>query len=275
MDEPKAPPKMVAVVVPICNRSEFTPDEQISLRHLQCYLEKYDKYLIAPKSLEIDYPGFLIKRFSDRFFGSSLAHKKLIFASQFYRAFGEYKYILYYQLDALVFSDQLQEWCDTDLDYIGAPWIRHKDAPYHGSPYWEGKVGNGGFSLRKISSFLKVLNSHQYSLDPALYGETSSDNHSEPIRWVVRAKQLLKHCKWFNGIRWELSRTRRPDDGFWANRANHYYPAFKVASVETALRFSFECVPRYCFKLTNQTLPFGCHAWDRYDREFWEPYLLR
>lgn len=79
----------------------------------------------------------------------------------------------------------------------------------------------------------------------------------------------------FNNVRWELSRWHLPsEERFIANRAIHYYPAFKIAPLEVALRFAFECVPRYCFEKNNFTLPFGCHAWAKYDREFWEPYLL-
>jgi hypothetical protein len=72
-----------------------------------------------------------------------------------------------------------------------------------------------------------------------------------------------------------MSKYKSNEDQFFANRAIHYYPEFKISSVETALRFAFECVPRYCFALNNYTLPFGCHAWHKYDREFWEPYLLK
>jgi len=39
--------------------------------------------------------------------------------------------------------------------------------------------------------------------------------------------------------------------------------------------FSFEVGPKHCFEKNNQTLPFGCHAWAKYDREFWKPYLLK
>jgi hypothetical protein len=27
--------------------------------------------------------------------------------------------------------------------------------------------------------------------------------------------------------------------------------------------------------MNNHRLPFGCHAWPRYDRMFWEPYLVK
>jgi hypothetical protein len=85
---------------------------------------------------------------------------------------------------------------------------------------------------------------------------------------------VLTHLKYFNCIRWELGRYPAAEEHFLANRAHHYCPDFKIAPVDEALSFAFECVPRYCFELTGQQLPFGCHAWHVYDREFWEEYLL-
>jgi hypothetical protein len=83
----------------------------------------------------------------------------------------------------------------------------------------------------------------------------------------------------FNGVKWETSRwnpaqNKRNEDQFWSDQATKYYPAFRIASFETGLRFAFEVDPRRCYELNNQTLPFGCHAWHKYDRSFWEPYLL-
>jgi len=48
-----------------------------------------------------------------------------------------------------------------------------------------------------------------------------------------------------------------------------------VPEVEEALKFSFGIVPRYCYELNNNELPFGCHAWENYDKAFWEPFLLK
>ena len=267
--------KTVAVVVPMHNRIELTPEEEISFRHLVHYLDRYDKYLVVPKGLKVNYPGFSIKYFDNKFFGSAKAHNHLNFSDQYYKAFADYKYILIYHLDCLVFADQLEQWCALDFDYIGAPWIKHHDAPYAGRPALEGKVGNGGFSLRKIESFLKLIQSPIYRIAPQRYWEMFYSAKPKYIQYINLPKKLLKYVKLFNNARWEMSRFRGNDDRFFANRATHYYPEFKIASVETALRFAFECLPRYCFELNNYTLPFGCHAWPRYDRDFWEPYLLK
>ncbi|MCI9396480.1 MAG: hypothetical protein HFI55_06150 [Lachnospiraceae bacterium] len=48
---------------------------------------------------------------------------------------------------------------------------------------------------------------------------------------------------------------------------------FAVAPLETALAFSFEREVRTCFAANHKQLPFGCHAWERYDFQFWKSYM--
>lgn len=267
--------RTVAVVVPLSKRKEFTPEEEISLGHLNRFLGKYDKYFVIPRSRKIESSGFGIKRFGDRFFGSVQAHTRLMFSAKFYEAFADYEFILIYHLDSLVFSDQLAKWCGMGFDYIGAPWIKHERGHYTGSIYQEDKVGNGGFSLRKIESFLKVIYSPRYSIEPPRHWEEFQASNHKYRRYLKLPKIVLKYLKFFNGARREMSKYQFNEDVFWANRARHFYPEFKFAPLEVALRFAFEYAPRLCFEKNNSTLPFGCHAWDRYDRAFWEPYLLK
>ncbi|RMF85103.1 MAG: hypothetical protein D6736_17985, partial [Nitrospinota bacterium] len=101
------------------------------------------------------------------------------------------------------------------------------------------------------------------------------------IRYLYLWKKYLKYLKPFNNARREMSRWhlltdgRQNEDFFWSDRAIRYHPGFRVAPVEVGLRFAFEAAPRLCFALNDYQLPFGCHAWARYDRAFWEPYLLK
>lgn len=269
--------RQVAVVVPAYNRAQFTADEEISFRHLEHFLGRYDKFLVVPQSLEIERKGFSIQRFADCYFGSAIANARLMLSPAFYEAFLKYRYILIYQLDALVFSDQLLEWCATDLDYIGAPWLQCADSPWVGRP----RVGNGGFSLRKVRSFLNVLTSDRYWIDPDVYWGRISAGRPWYARWVHRPRKWFKYIKRFNGVKREVEQWHlRPDgtkneDHFWSDEAARYDPRFKVASFDVGLRFAFEVVPRHCFELNKHRLPFGCHAWPRYDRSFWEPHLLK
>lgn len=266
---------LVAVVVPMHNRKKLTTDEEISLKHLIHFLGRFDKYLVVPETLDIDIPGFRPKRFSNYFFGSLAAHTRLMLSAKFYQSFADYKYILIYHTDALVFSDQLSQWCESDLDYVGPPWVQCPETPWVSVP----KVGNGGFSLRKVASFLRVLDSDKYAVDPAEYWRRHYAGAPILKRSINLPKKYLKRFKYFNGVKRELADwpkvTWRNEDHFWADRARHYYDDFKIADFATALRFGFEAAPRHCFELNGRQLPFGCHAWTKYDRQFWEQHFLK
>jgi hypothetical protein len=177
---------------------------------------------------------------------------------------------LIYHLDALVFSDELLAWCATDIDYIGPPWIPSQDAPWVKTA----AVGNGGFNLRKVASHLKVLNSGIPSVNPDEYRKIDVSKSGKQPNFLSMPKKYLKRLRCFNNVRWEARRWSKADEYFWVRRGVHFNPDYKVASVEEGLRFGFEVAPKLCFELNGRKLPFGCHAWTRYDRAFWEPYLL-
>jgi len=240
--------KQVAIVVPLSTRPELTPDEEISLRHLRHFLGSYDKYMILPESLNVTYNDFTMLPFDNSFFGSIQAHNRLLTSPQFYKAFKDYEYILIYHLDALVLSDQLTEWCERDFDYLAPPWIPYKGSSYEGL-HLENQIGNGGFSLRNVKNFLRVLRAVK-----------------RPALTRAYARRILRRAK--------KAENKGNEDVFWGIRAKNYIKDFNVADAETALQFAFECNPRLCFEKNNEQLPFGCHAWQRYDRAFWEPHLL-
>jgi hypothetical protein len=266
--------RRVAIVVALSNRSNLTHSEEISLKHLRHFLGGYDKYVVAPESLDVDFPDFGIKRFDDSFFGSIQAHIRLLFNPEYYQAFSDYKFMLTYHLDALVFSDELEKWCDMDYDFIGPPWVKHQDSPYAGNPRYEGKVGNSGFSLKKVSSFLEIFASKQYGIDVEEYWRKYHAHRNLSHRLFYYPKKQMMRLRRYNNVSWDMATWNRSEELFIVERASYYNPGFRIAPLDQALKFGFECVPRHCFELNDRKLPFGCHAWERYDREFWEPYLL-
>lgn len=267
----------VAVVVPLSTTATLTADEDISLRHLERYLGKYDKYFLMSRLLHFQRRGFGTVRMHERYFGSGQAHARLQVAEEFYERFRDYKYILMYHLDALALSDQLLQWCASDLDYIGAPWLHCDDSPW----VTHDRVGNSGFTLIKVESALEVMRSTRRSVEPDEYWNGVLANVPPSRRWVHLPVRLAKRARPFNNVRWEMRRWHAREGGtgnsdyFWSDRAVKYWPQFRVASVETGLKFAFEVAPRLCYQRNNYQLPFGCHAWPRYDRAFWEPYLLK
>ena len=275
----KMPSKIVAIVVPASTRSELTLEEEVSMRHLLHFLGPYDKYLIAPAGTSLQREGFRVLKFHRKFFGSAAAHNQLLMWPGFYRAFRDYEYILIYHLDSLVFSDQIMQWCRAGFDYIGAPWLPCPDTPW----VKKARVGNGGFALMKVENVLKVLD-NRYRKEPASYWVDLLMRNNGSLRPLFRIlswmKPIFPKSRIINRPLEDLPKVERPDihgcpnDYFWSFDAPRYLPEFKLAPVDAGFRFAFEAAPRRCFELSNRQMPFGCHAWARYDRAFWEPYLL-
>lgn len=263
---------MVAVVIPVYKPfKDLSENEVHALIQIRSVLYARDIFFIHPSFIDArEYVSFLnpLKvrsiRISDRYFGS-LDHSNKLLESRFlYEYFSQYEYMLLHHTDAYVFSDQLDYWCAQNFDYIGAPWFEGNKEPAF--PLKFKGVGNGGFSLRKISSFLRVttnrafISTHfvAYKLYKLLEG-----NHYLFLRKHLGINFIMNIMKRYIGY----------EDEFWGMIVPRFYKWFVVAKPEEALRFSFEVMPRTLLKLNNNELPFGCHAWEKYDPEFWQPFI--
>ncbi len=274
-----APTKRVAIMVPLPT-PDLSADDEVSMRHLRKHLDHYDKFLLVPKGMGIRMDGFQVMELDRRHFGSAANHNRMLYRTDFWEKFADYEYVLMYHLDALVFSDQLLDWCGQGLDYIGSPFLICKDSPWVRVE----RCGNGGFALYRVPSVIKVL-WNRYLADPSKYYE----DHC--WRLIEFRSKLLKSLRsaapaWLKkraapGLSqqlWKMERievNERGNDLFWSDKAKDFLPGFKVGTLEQGLAFSFEMEPRRCLERTGGKMPFGCHAWGRYDRAFWEPHLLK
>ena len=239
----------VGVIIPVYKNylNEF---EKISLNQLFKILGKYTKIFVAPKSLKlnnykIDSETFQVERFDDCYFKNIDSYNKLMLSEDFYMRFTQYKKILIYQLDAFVFSDKLLEFCDMNYDYIGAPWI-------NGMPYYKYNF-RGAYRLNKIFRF--------FNKPQVCYvgnGGFSLRNVKSTINLLRENKQQLASWSGSEDIFFSLCGLNKK---------------FKVASTSVALEFSFELSPKDCFELNGYKLPFGCHAWEKYNIEFFRPFF--
>ncbi len=266
------------VVVPIY-RTVLSSEEEISLATIRKAFPPEKICFVAPCSLDLSkvlMDGESVEVFGDEFFAGISGYNTLLTSTGFYERFSESSHLLICQLDCLVFQDELELWCEKGFDYIAAPWFRRfLEDPSEG--LW--RVGNGGFSLRNVQSHLRVLK--QRILQGYIYPMHGSSpwEPTEPsdevglyqklTPWYRRANPFAK----WTTIEEELLRYPRNEDLFWSLEAPKFDPAFRVASAEEALPFAFEMAPRWCFQKNKSRLPFGCHAWARYDREFWEEHL--
>lgn len=146
----------VVIVIPV-HKESLSEHEQISFLQVTNVLIEYPITLVAPEGFragnyfELTSKEIGIELFDSKYFESIQGYSELCFSEEFYNRFNQYKYMLLYQLDAFVFCDKLLEFCEKGYDYIGAP-VPHVLWPFIGT-----RIGNGGFSLRKIKTMLRVV----------------------------------------------------------------------------------------------------------------------
>ena len=251
---------LAKVVIPIY-RKELTDLEIRAFNQVYTVLKQYPVVVVKPETLDMsslneNYPNLYFESFDDFYFEGIQGYNRLMLSNEFYSRFLDSDFILIYQLDAFVFRDELSFWCSKGYDYIGAPWLNN---PVNNHPIVSimndlvfgyarlrnkksrqslfNKVGNGGFSLRKIESFHKATNVYVSIINDYL-------------------QQKRSHL--YN------------EDVFWATEI----PEFSYPDAMEALRFSFDTCPQYSFRLTDGQLPFGCHGWyARKMKRFWKPII--
>ena len=168
------------------------------------------------------------------------------------------------QTDCWVFQDNLEYFTSKGFDYIGAPWMV---GGFEGEPQnklW--KVGNGGFSLRKVKTFSSIL--RQISCTGNGLLPVFKNRH----RGLVK---LLKNAGFRNNLRHYI-KSPPGEDIFWCI----YVPLifndneFKIADLATAANYSFEVLPEFLFEeVTHGRLPMGCHNWMNNNPDFWKNYI--
>jgi hypothetical protein len=230
-----------AIVVPLHKKIPL-PSELAALAHSVDVLKGYKQFAVVPATLALDeYAHVLdhceIIRLPAQHFASVAAYSRLMLSAFFYERFSAFEYMLILQPDALVFRDELEYWCAQGFDYIGAPWPDgqvtrpfsfrgdHRLAkllPWFNRPI-SLTVGNGGLSLRKISSARDTLQRH----------------------W-------LKATLWIGN-----------EDMFWSL----YSP--RVPDEKQASLFALEEHAAAYYHANGDRLPFGCHAWEKHEPEFW------
>ncbi|HEY8929503.1 MAG TPA: DUF5672 family protein [Mucilaginibacter sp.] len=250
--------KQVTVVIPLY-KAQPDHTELISLKQCVKILGHYPISVVCPEHLDItayetECPGISFSRvsFPDIYFQSISGYNQLMLSPAFYQRFIRVKYILIYQLDAYVFRDELAYWCRQRYDYIGAPQIAHANEK-DGVQFLKGytlllgklnrlvntrhqisNVGNGGLSLRNTRS----------------------------CYWLVRL--LSRKVK-----KWGTNN----EDVFFRYWGNLLHPLFRLPADQVAFHFSIEQEPRAAMQRLGGQLPFGCHAFQRYDPEFWNNYF--
>ena len=197
--------------------------------------------------------------FDDHYFSRIKGYNSLMRSRGFYAKFAAFTHVLIAQTDTLVLSNDLEYWCQQDFAYIGAPWFVGGSHPRQPLEFLG--VGNGGFSLRRVKDFLHVLGRPRHI--PNFIKARTGGPHDEGSHL-----RRLKHA-WLLAYNFEPLFPISNEDFFWGILVPAACPFFRVPGLAAASRFAFEVEPRQMYALNGGQLPFGCHAWERYDRDFW------
>ncbi len=221
----------LCIVIP-CYKAELSSMERLALKRIERCFGKYDISLLAPRRLDLSnvrnyFPNAKECRMEDAFFDSFASYNRLMLSEKFYLNYMEYEYILICQQDVFVIEDRLRDFLKLDYDYIGAPMP-------HMQPFSEKlHVGNGGFSLRRVDGFIRVL---------------------------------CKKSKDIEGIKYN-------EDIFFSKCGENDSDIFKVAPVDVGLRFSFDNYYERLYEYNNHKLPMAIHGFCEGDRRFIKKFL--
>ena len=255
-----------AVVIPMY-KDALSVQERLSVDRAVEVLGTHAIFLVGPRRLNAYLErlrqhygrSVQVTTFDDQYFAGIKGYNALMRSRSFYAAFSEFSHILIAQADTLVLRDELQTWCGQDYAYIGAPWFMGGSQPRQPLEFMG--VGNGGFSLRRIADFLRVLGPPRRIPNFIKSRQGAAGGERKFVRW-------LKH-EWLLAYNFEPLFPTSNEDFFWGILVPAACPFFRVPGLAAASRFAFEVEPRHLYALNGGQLPFGCHAWERYDRDFW------
>ncbi len=243
-----------AVILPIFT-TKLSHNELNSIKSNIEVLKKWDHIIICPETKSEAIQNFLnpfqfnykIIKLKDYHFHSVTTYDQLLRKKWFYELFKDYRFILITQPDVVIFKDDLAKWIEKDFDYIGAPWVI-KDSEENINFY----VGNGGFSLRKIRSFLDSFNRFKILKCPIWYLEKKGIS-----------KRLAFIFQFVFGFNKFVFSKKLHEDFFWSQLIPSTNKKFVVAPPEIAFEFAIEN-----FESINiDQMPFAVHAWEKFAPE--------
>jgi hypothetical protein len=270
---------MIAIVIPTYKEAaDLTINEKISFLQTTKIFKNYNIFLATHKDVNTGLYQLLAFKdvnlrtivFDRSYFEGLEGYNKLLMSIDFYKAFKNYRYLLICQLDVFVFYDNLKYYTQSAIDYIGAPWFEAFDNATKKSRIIG--VGNGGFSLRKVSSFILVLHILNFFKNPfsGFWNFLSAVSHPVSFLKVVKHQFSYNKNKSVSLVPGEFPFY---EDKFWGLNIYPTFPWFKVGSINDAVSFAFEVNPEVLYEMNDKQLPMATHAWEKYNPEFWKPFI--
>jgi len=263
----------VVVVIPIYKKN-LTLAEVSSLDQALRIFQARDVRFVTYRDLDLsEYRNVLKKHdcnwdvvyFDKKWFSRLRSYSQMLMRDFFYEAFSSYSFLQIYQLDAWVFRDELDLWCERGFSFIGAPFLDRE-------PYC---VGNGGFSLRRVSDCRRILSlGHELNQNVPLVNPRLQDDWRR-LNWKGRIMVIARRFGLCRSYRYFLEKSTIDEDAFWGTMAPNLHAGFSVPNVDVAARYSYDANPRLANQIAKGILPFGCHGWEKWDKAFWMDKIKR
>jgi len=248
----------ICIVTPF-HKNFLNDYEKLSLKSINKNFYKEKKFLITFKENKIDISGYENIFFDKKFFLNIRTYTLLCNSLEFYKRFKEFDYILICHFDVLVLRNNLEDYMSLNLSYIGALTGKKNLFDRSRKKLWALRFFcNGGFSLRKVNDFIKVLESSNI-LFPfnyyTLYECSKSGYFNFIILLIKTISQNIQHKGEFFAHNLKLH-----EDTFWSYFATIFYKKYKLPSIREANNFSFDGDPNFFYKKNNLKLPMALHG---------------
>ena len=254
----------IAVILPT-HKNSLNKYEKLSFNLFNHYLKDFDRYLLIPNKLKINFDTqkMRITSINSKYFSSIESYNLLLQTKYFYKIYSKYDFILIYQLDCLVFKNEMYFWAKKNYSFTGAPRYKPKSIR---------KIRdfmNGGFSLRKVKDFINVLNSKKININIKYFHTLDYFKKPKRIKLFLKYYNKSKNKNVFNVEKF-CRLAKYPEDIFWSIIAPQLSKKFTLCDKNVALNFCYEEYPREVYKYNNDQIPFGCHNWVNWDKKFWK-----
>ena len=272
--------KKIAITIPFHKQTLNEYEE----KSLECLLKKADKeniFLILPEKLKENFNYQNIKKiyFDDKYFKSQKTYNKLLLSIEFFLRFDSYNYILIYQLDSFLIKeiDELKSFYGED--YIGSPHFNVKKKRFNG-------ILNGGFSMRAVRPSTEVLRSEKINITfdvsiSVLRYFAGLNRLKSFIKFIFHIITIYISDRLFRKKNITISKViinefpnHYNEDIFWSLFSKLFFPNFKVANHQIAMKFGFDKDPELLLNENKNQLPVGCHNWwSNVNINFWSKYF--
>jgi len=250
--------KKVCIVIPF-HKEELSDMEKISLKTIKTHFKNEVKFLVSFEGNPLKIEGINNIYFKKSFFENIKGYNLLCCTSEFYRKFIDFEYILICQLDVIVIKNCINKFINKKISYIGAPTAKKSPFDRSRKKLWSIKYFcNGGFSLRNVNLFIKVLESNTIK-NPFKFYVIYECLKSGFLKFFYLYLKTIFTNKKSKG-EYFAKNLYVNEDTFWTYFAILFNKDFKLPLIKDSLSFCFDGNPNFFYKLNKNQLPMALHG---------------